>query len=597
MKKTFSLSFFKEYKKYKDCAALSYCHEGKYHSIKYQEFVERVVRFSAGLIKTGARKGDKFIIMHANSPEWIIADFACLFTGVTNVPLYRNISSEHLEFIISQTSPKFIYLSDYNALSKMPVFTTGSYKDTLFIIDDSPGKKLFDEYENISFDEIMEKGKSALENNEFEICDYIDKLSVDDTASIIYTSGTTGVPKGVEISQGNIMAEISALDDAIGTCEGDSIISFLPLSHVLARLVDYFLLFKGRSIFFPDRPEALSKNLVEIKPTLLVGVPRVFDKIYSSIMEECSSGYREKLLRWCLATGEKYEKTRKSSKSVPPVIAFKRFLAEKFLFSRIKDKLGGRLHTLISGGAPLSKDIALFFEKMGLIIQEGYGLTETCCAVTLNRREKVKHGTVGQPLKCADISIAENNEILVRGQVVMKGYFEDKKSTDEVIDKEGWFHTGDAGYLDDENYLVITDRIKELIKTSSGKYVAPQRLESLLTHNEAIVNAIVIGDRKKFITALIVPERNYIFKTFRNSDFGEVDYEGIILGDEVKESYKKLISTINAELESHEKIKNFRLLAGEFSVEGGELTPTFKLKRKFVTEKYSKLIDEMYDAI
>lgn len=600
MGEIFSSSILNEFRKNSINPAIYYRHQGKYHEIKYNELLKRITEFSAGLMKSGACKGDKLVIVNRNSPEWLTADFACLFTGIIDVPLYRNISNEHIKYIIKQISPEFFLVSDYGILKKILSFSAESLKNALFIVDETektPDDKIFDKYRIVSFYDVIDSGKSEIGEGKFELSTHISSLSGDDTATIIYTSGTTGTPKGVTITQNNILAEIIGLDGAIETAEGDSIVSFLPLSHVFARLVDYFLLFNGRAIYYPDKPEALSRNLIEVKPTLLVGVPRVFDKIYSSVMEECSSGNKRKLLEWCLKNSGKYFELRKESKKISTVIAVKRYFAEKLFFSRIKKKLGGRLKILISGGAPLSKDVAGFFENIGLTIQEGYGLTETCCAVTLNRKDSEKKGTVGQPLSCAEIRISETGEILVKGAMVMKGYFNDKDSTDEVIDQEGWFHTGDAGCLDNDNYLTITDRIKELIKTSSGKYVAPQRLESFLVHNMSVANAIIIGDREKFITSLIVPEREVITKMIHKTDISDDEYKSIIAKDDINDFFRKVIADTNSKLESHEKIKNFRLIAEDFSIETGDLTPTFKLKRRFIIEKNKKLINEMYKEI
>ncbi|MBI5375181.1 MAG: long-chain fatty acid--CoA ligase [Candidatus Schekmanbacteria bacterium] len=583
-------------KKHAVQSALLYEHVNKYHSISYNEFLLRVSAFAAGLKKIGASKGDRLAIIHANSPEWIICDLACLALGVVDIPLYKSITNEQLTYIINQCAPKFFLLSNYRSYRKIMETNSEVLKETKFIIAEKPND-IGKEIPNLFFyDSVYRMGLAEVEKGEFSIDEAALLISADDDATIIYTSGTTGQPKGVVITNRNIVSEIDGLYKAIETKENDSIISFLPLSHVLARLVDYFIIFSGRTIAYSETMEALAKNLVEIKPTLLVGVPRVYDKLYSAIRDAAKDGYAKALLEWGIRIGERWNSAADRGEVPALLLRVLHFIADRLIYSRIREKLGGNIRILISGGAPLRRDVATFFRNLGLVIQEGYGLTETCCAVTLNRKDRIKIGTVGEAVEGAEIKIAENNEILIRGPMIMKGYYRNETATSEVIDKEGWLHTGDAGFIDTDGYITINDRIKELIKTSSGKYVAPQKLEHLLTENSMIANAAIIGDGRKFISALIVPEKKFISGKAQQLGLSALNNNEFLNNQSVTALYKSLISDINRNLESHEKIKSFRLLENDFSVEGGELTPTLKLRRKIISEKYGYLIESIYEG-
>ena len=577
-------------------SALLYEHVNKYHSISYNEFLNRVSAFAAGLKIIGASKGDRLAIIHANSPEWITCDLACLALGVVDVPLYKSITNDQLTYIINQCSPKFFLLSNYRSYRKIMETNSEVLKETKFIIAEQTNE-IGKEIQNLFFyDSVYRMGLAEVERGEFSIDEAVSLISADDDATIIYTSGTTGQPKGVVITNRNIASEIDGLNKAIETKENDSIISFLPLSHVFARLVDYFIIFSGRTIAYSETMEALAKNLVEIKPTLLVGVPRVYDKLYSAIRDAAKDGYAKTLLEWGIRIGEQWNSAADRGEKPSLLLRILHFIADRLIYSRIREKLGGNIRILISGGAPLRRDVATFFRNLGLVIQEGYGLTETCCAVALNRKDRIKIGTVGEAIEGAEIKIAENNEIFIRGPMIMKGYYRNETATSEVIDNDGWLHTGDAGFIDTDGFITINDRIKELIKTSSGKYVAPQKLEHLLTENSMIANAAIIGDGRKFISALIVPEKKFIAAKAQQLGLSALNNNEVLNNQSVTALYKSLISDINRNLESHEKIKNFRLLENDFSVEEGELTPTLKLRRKIISEKYGYLIASIYEG-
>lgn len=581
-------------KKYTDKEVLLYKHEGKFHGIRFREFLQKVECFSAGIEALGFRRGDRLAILSENIPQWMICDIATVGAGGVDVPLYTSLTQSHLEYIINDSGSKIIVVSNESLLKKILLIRNKLRTVEKIIIIESKSENKPEEA--FAYKEVIEIGRERLKGGSESYEKKVLTVKPSDIATIMYTSGTTGVPKGVMLSHGNIAAEIQALGKSIEVEEDDLLISFLPLSHVLERMVEYFVIFNGCGVGYTENIEALAKNLAKLRPTLLVSVPRVYEKIYSMISDgiEKESEFKKKLFYWALKAGKSYRENNGVERN--SISYMKNLIAEKLVLSKIKERLGGRLRILISGGAPLSKEVGEFFRDLGLVIQEGYGLTETTCAVTLNRRDNIRYGTVGQPLLGIEIAVGNWNEILIRGPVIMQGYYRDEEGTRKIVDEEGWFHTGDAGFLDSDNFLTITDRLKDLIKTSGGKYVAPQQIENAFRANKFISQAVVIGDRMKYITAILVPDFGALERYAENEKIGFFSKMELINNQKIIFLYQSITDGINKELAAFEKVRKFTLIADDFRIESEELTPTLKVKRSIVLDKYRDVIKKMYEG-
>jgi long-chain acyl-CoA synthetase len=413
----------------------------------------------------------------------------------------------------------------------------------------------------------------------------------EDVASIIYTSGTTGVPKGVILTHNNFVSNVKATASVVNFTEEDTVLSFLPLAHVLERMVTFCYLYKGCSIGYAESLDTLSENLLEVKPHIMVNVPRVLEKIYAKIMDNvlASSSLKRKIFFWAVKVGKKFGRKKLLGQPISGMLKFKKNIAHKLVFSKIIEKTGGRARFFVSGGAPLSRDIAELFYAVGLVILEGYGLTETSPVITCNTFENIRFGTVGKPLPGVKVKIAEDGEILTQGPNVMKGYYKMEEETKETF-KGGWFHTGDIGHLDEDGFLVITDRKKDIIVTAGGKNVAPQPIENLLKLNPYILNAVVVGDRRKFISALLVPDFE---KLEKYAEFNNIPYEtnsDLIKNESILNLLYGEVDRATPALASYEKIKKIGLLDRDFEIDKGEMTPSFKVKRKYID-----IIDAFYE--
>ncbi|MFW6159995.1 MAG: AMP-dependent synthetase/ligase, partial [Acidobacteriota bacterium] len=447
-----------------------YKSEGGYTPISTQELSETVQYFSLGLAELGLQKGDKLILLAENGPRWIMTDIATICAGGITVPVYTSLVPEQIKFIIDDSDARVVVCSSLELWGKIEAIRPSLEKVRHFItFFDSSKEGIW------SFQQILDKGKKISQDNPGRFEEKALALGEDDIYTLIYTSGTTGVPKGVMLTNWNFVSNVTTCAPLFQISEKDTVLSFLPLSHVLERMVSFAYLYKGASIAFAESLETVAQNLMEIRPHIMVSVPRVFEKIYSRIMDNVleSSRLKRKIFFWAVATGKKYVQAELEKKHLPVMLKLKRKLAHKLVFSKILARTGGRARFFVSGGAPLSKDIAEFFYAIGLVVLEGYGLTETSPVVAVNTMEQMKFGTVGKPIPEVEVKIADDGEILVKGPNVMKGYYKKEEETAEVF-KGGWFHTGDIGHLDEDGFLIITDRKKDLIVTAGGKNVAPQ---------------------------------------------------------------------------------------------------------------------------
>jgi long-chain acyl-CoA synthetase len=514
----------------------------------------------------GIKPGDRVALISYNRPEWAIVDYAAQLIGAVTVPLYSTCTPDQAQFILSDSGSKLVFAENAEQLAK------AGGRDAV-VFDPAPGATSFESF-------LPADGAPPVVDS--------DPASL---ATIIYTSGTTGTPKGVMLSHRNLVSNIVSLLDIVSFTPEDVSLSFLPVSHGFQRCVDYAIFSKGAAVAYAESIDAVARNLLDVRPTILCAVPRFYEKVQDRVLQsiEAMSGFRKKLARWALGVGAEEMNYRTRGRPVPVGVRFRHAFARALVLNKIGAKTGGRIRLLVSGGAPLGRGTNEFFNAIGFTLIEGYGLTETSPVITLNRPGAVRMGTVGQAIGGVEVRIApEDGEILVRGPNVMMGYHNRPQETAEVM-ADGWFRTGDIGELDPDGYLKITDRKKDLLKTSGGKYIAPGPIESRLREHPLIVNAIVLGDRRKHAAALIVPDFAPLEREYPGLGRGAlVDHPPVLAAIQAH------VDAINATLASWETIKRFALLEEDFTIQSGELTPTMKVRRKIVEEKRKVAIENLY---
>ncbi len=567
-----------------------YKKEGRYVPISTKEFGDSVRSFSLGLHELGFGPGDKGIILSENRPAWVTADFAILCLGGVTVPIYTSLVPDQIKYIIDDSDAKVVICSNEEQWRKIEAIKPSLTKVEHFIVfSDQPPAGV------LTLRRVMEMGEKADGENPGLFQSLVGRIKPGDEASIIYTSGTTGVPKGVILTHANFLSNIKTVSEIIEFSFKDTVLSFLPLSHVLERMVTFTYAYKGCSIAYAESVETVAQNLLEVRPHIMVSVPRVFEKIYAKVMENvlAGSGLKKRIFFWALKTGKEFSRKKLAGEKVPGGLQFKRNLAHKLVFSKVIEKTGGRVRFFVSGGAPLSGDIAEFFHALGLIILEGYGLTETSPVIAVNTFQHLKFGSVGHVIPGVEVKIVADGEILTRGPNVMKGYYKKPQETQEAFDGD-WFRTGDIGILDEQGFLIITDRKKDLIVTAGGKNVAPQPIENMLKTNPYISSAVVIGDRRRFISALIVPNFEKLEAYARSKNIGFQDRTGLVTNEKVVQFMTAEVDRATPGLASYEKIKKIVLLGRDFEIEKGEITPTLKVKRNIIEKKYKDVLDALY---
>lgn len=583
-------------KRFKEKPALKYKYNGRYITLTYEEFYNRALLVARGLRKFGIKKGEKVAILSENRAGWVIADMGIQCAGAVTVPIYPTNTPEQVEYVINHSDSVAIFIStkiQYEKLLKI--------KDKIpnirhvFSFDRFIGEK---DLPVMSLHQLSEIDTPLTEQERKEIEAIIDSLGDDDLITIIYTSGTTGVPKGVMLTQGNICFDayygIKKVENLV--TENDIFLSFLPLSHSLERTVGYYIcIMSGALMAFAESVEKVPENMLEVKPTLMVSVPRLFEKIYARILDNVHTlpEVRKKIFHWAVKVGKEYVHRKYIEKKSLGFLKTKYAIADKLVFSKVRERFGGRMRFFVSGGAPLDKNINEFFWAIGVPIFEGYGLTETSPAVCINNLSYVRFGSVGTPFEKTYIKTAEDGEILIKGPQVMKGYYKNEEATKEVME-DGWFKTGDIGVIDKDGFLYITDRKKELIITAGGKNIAPQPIENELKMDKFISQAFVYGDRKPYLTALIVPNFERLVAYARENHIKYIGMDDLVKNEKVIKLYEERIANINSKLAKYETIKKFTLLPIDFTIDGGELTPTLKLKRKAIYNKYKDKIESMY---
>jgi long-chain acyl-CoA synthetase len=567
--------------------------ENEYLSISFNEAKDGVLNIASGLASLDIKTGDKVALISPNRYEWAYSDYAILSLGAITVPIYPSLMPEHVQYILTDSEANVIICSDEDQYAKVDQVRDKCPNLKSVVVMDS----IKDDGKHISLSALKEKGSEVLQKNPDFIKDQIKKTKSDDLATIIYTSGTTGEPKGALLTHGNFISNVEGSLHHLSVNETDIFLSFLPLSHVFERMAGHYLAnYIGGTIAYAVSIDTVAENMGEVKPTVMTSVPRLYEKIYARILESVETGspIKRKIFYWALGVGRQYVTKIMNKENISGGLQFKRNLAYKLVFSKLAERVGGKMRFFVSGGAPLAKEIAEFFGAAGLIIYEGYGLTETSPVIAVNKEDLFKFGTVGPIIPNVEVKIADDGEILTRGPHIMVGYFKKEEETKEAIDQEGWFHTGDIGFIDDDGCLTITDRKKNILVTSGGKNIAPQPIENKMVTCKHIEQAMVIGDKRKFCTAVIVPAFENLEKWAKQNNMEYQDLGELSRLFEIRELIKKEVEGVNNDLASYETIKEFYLTEAPFSIETGELTPSLKVKRKVVESKFATQIEEMY---
>ncbi len=567
-----------------------YKKEGQYVPISTEEFGIKVRHFSLGLKELGLNPEDKLVILSETRPEWVMTDIANLCAGGITVPIYPSLIAEQIKYIVENSDAKIVVYSDSEQGDKVAEIRADFSNVTHYVTFESEAPDGV-----LTFDQVLEKGKEIFEESP-DLFDKAASLAKPDTlASILYTSGTTGVPKGVMLTHNNFISNVKGVTDVIEFSNKDMVLSWLPLSHSFERIATYTYLYKGCSIAYAEDMLTVGQNMLEVQPTVVIGVPRLFEKVYSAVMDNvlASPPLKRKIFFWATKVGREFGQKTLRGEPIPKFLELKRKIAHKLVFSKIIAKTGGRIRFFVSGAAPLSKDIAELFYAMGLIVLEGYGLTETSPIISANRLEKIKFGSVGPPIPDVEVKIAEDGEILARGPNIMRGYYKMEEETREAI-KDGWFYTGDIGHQDEDGFIFITDRKKDIIVTAGGKNVAPQPIENVLKTNTYVTDVLVIGDRRKFMSALVVPNFEKLEEYAKFNNIPYKDKQDLMKNEDIVKFLEAEIDRATPNLASYEKVKKIALLDREFTIADGEITPTFKIKRNIVEKKYKDLIDALY---
>ena len=584
---------FKSIEKFPQNDLFRYMNEGKIKKISYSEFGELVKNMTHGLWDLGLKAGDRIAILSNNRPEWVTCDMSGFCIRGVIVPIYQTLPANQIEYILNDCEARAIFVENQYQYDKIK-----SIKKSLpkleFIIN-------FDELDDVKsnvlkYSHILTKGELHREASKEQFEKLVKSIESDEICTLVYTSGTTGHPKGVMLHHKGFIKDIINAEKVLNLYPDDVFLSFLPLSHLYERLAGHWCpMYRGATIHYARSIDTVVEDIGIAKPTIMVSVPRLYEKVAAKVKEqiESGSGVKRNLFYWAIGTGLEYHEKLIEGK-VSNWLKRRYQFADTVVFSKIKKKLGGNFRIPIAGGAPLSVDTLKFFEAIGLRIVEGYGMTETHLIITLTPPGKTKYGSCGKPIKDVEIKIAKDGEVLVKGDTVMKGYYNKPELTAETIDKEGWLHTGDIGYLDKDKYLFLTDRKKNIIVTSGGKNVAPSPIEHLLKTSKYVEDICLVGNQRRFISALVIPNFEMV-KTFLVEKGIEINEPKIIVeNNDVIKLFESEFSRLQESLASYETVKKFILLADPLTIEKGELTPSLKIKRNVVEKNYKDQIDALY---
>ena len=576
---------------YGERTALRYKESGQWKDISWNAMREQIQAVSKGLLEFDVKAGDNVALFSQNSPDWTITDYGILTIQGVSVPIYPTSSAKQAEYIINEAEIKIIFVGAQDQYDKVKTFADSSpYLKKIIVFDSNV--KLDGNNTAVYFKDFLDLGRKS--GRDAEVEERLNNASTDDLATIIYTSGTTGEPKGVMLHHSTFYYCFIANKKRLDVSDQDVSLCFLPLSHVFERAWCYFAAANGMTINYCDDISRIIEYMKEVRPTVMCAVPRFYEKIYSAVFDKLESAppSKKKLFKWAIKFGEQVYVRVKEKMAIPPGLKLKHMIADRLVLKKIREIVGGRIRLFPCAGAPLSKEIEEFFHSAGIFIAYGYGLTETCATVTVHDKYHFRPGTVGKPLDGVHVKIAGNGEILVKGPTVTKGYYKKPEATAESFE-DGWFKTGDVGILE-EGYLTITDRIKDLMKTSGGKYIAPQLVETMIGKDYYIDQIAIIGDARKFVSAIIVPAFDALEEYAKTHDIIYSSREDLVKNQAIIQFYQKRIDENSKDLADHEQIRKFILLSSPFTQEAGEMTPTMKLKRKVVNDKYRDIIDDLY---
>jgi long-chain acyl-CoA synthetase len=587
--------FYRSVDSYRKAEHLKYRRDGVWRAVSSEELRAAVEEISMGLRALGVSPGDKVAIISENRPEWAFADLAVLCAGAADATIYPTLTASQVRYILDDSESKVAFVSNAVQAAKVAEVRAGLPRlQHVVRFDPAPAPG------TLSLDELRAKGQEAFAADRDAVRRQAAAVTGGDVATLIYTSGTTGDPKGVMLTHANLLHNVLAAAKVFPMVNHEwTALSFLPLCHSFERTAGHnFMLYAGVTIAYAESVEKVPENMQEVRPWIMCSVPRLYEKMYARVNEKVASDppLRQRIFRWAIGVGRKVFAHTVARTEAGALLKLQFALADKLVFSKIKARTGGRLQLFISGGAPLAREIAEFFGAAGMLVCEGYGLTETSPVITCNYPGRVKPGTVGLPLEHVEVKIAEDGEILTRGPHVMKGYYRKPEATAEAIDGDGWFHSGDIGFLDADGCLVITDRKKDIIVTSGGKNIAPQPIENRLKTNKFFSEVVMVGNRRNFPAALVVPNFEALEAWAKQGGASVASREELVRRPEVLAHYRRLVDEMTADLAQFERIKKIALLTKEFTQESGELTPTLKVKRRVVEERYKQTIDAMYEG-
>ena len=595
MSDTLGAMFWSRVEKSSDRPAQMLKRHGAWMTLTWREVGEVVRELALGLIALGRQPGETIGLLSTSRAEWVQADFAIFSAGCVTVPVYPTYPPDLIAYVLNDCGARTVIVEDPGQLAKVleirdktpalqQIIVMTGYEAT------QPPKMV------MTWDMLRRLGRDSAAQHSTALAERLAAAKADDLASIVYTSGTTGPPKGVMQTHGNHIAQLNAGRSSVPVQDGWVHLLFLPLAHSFARLESYLGPFHGLTTAFAENLDKVGDNLKETRPHFICSVPRVYEKVYAKILAGVEAGppTKKKIFQWAIGVGREVSRHQQRGQPLPHGLRVKRAIAHKLVFEKLHAALGGRLQWGVSGGAPLARDIAEFFHAAGILLLEGYGLTETCPALTFNRPARYKFGSVGQALDTIELKIASDGEILARGPVIAKGYLKQPEATAEVFEPSGWFHTGDIGRIDEDGFLFITDRKKDLIVTAGGMNIAPQNIENLLKADPFISQALVYGDRKPYPVALVTLNAEELAKFAREQGILATDPSVVVKHPKITERVARTVEEKNSQLQSYAKIKKFTVLPADFTQETGELTPTLKVKRKVVATKYMSAIEELY---
>lgn len=568
--------------------------EGAWRTLSWRELGATVEEVALGFLVLGRRKGEAVALLSASRAEWVQADFAIFSAGCVTIPVYPSYTPEQLAYIVSDSGAKTLIVEDPAQLAKaLEVRGKMESVEQIVVIQSYEGH----ERSIFTWEELRRMGRENRERLKSVLAQRLASTQPDDVATIVYTSGTTGPPKGVVQTHANHVAALEAASQSTKIVGGDVHLLFLPLAHAFARFEAFMGIHRGLTTAFAENLDKVGENLREVRPDFISSVPRVFEKVYARILAgvEAGSPLKKRIFHWAIGVGREVSRLHQARRPIPASLALKHRIAHRLVFAKLHQALGGRLRFCISGGAPLAKEIAEFFHAAGILILEGYGLTETCPVLTVNRPDGFKFGSVGRAIPGVELRIAADGEILARGpNIATRGYFRKPEASAEVFEPSGWFHTGDIGRIDEDGFLFITDRKKDLIVTSGGMNIAPQNIENLLKGDPFISQVMVYGDRRPYPVVLITLNPEELRKFAQAEGILATDSALLVKHPRVVERVSRIVEERNVSLQSYAKIKKFAVLPADFSQDGGELTPTLKVKRKVVAEKYRDVLESLY---